>query len=87
MIPDFLKKGSLWLARHALKRKKAGVVLAGYFNGSCPVCEAHIGTNVFKDKLTQAYYCFCGACGREIYEHIDQARILWLKPYEPVQST
>jgi len=78
-----LKLKGLWIARKALKRKKAGVSLAGYFNGFCPVCEAHIGTNVFKDRLTQAYYCFCGACGREIYQHIDHTKILWLKGFKP----
>jgi len=80
-------KALLWLARKGLKRKKAGVTLAGYYNGPCPVCEAHIGTDVFKDRLTQAFYCFCGACNREIFQHVDQARILWLKPYLPLQPT
>jgi len=78
-----LKRAAIWLTRKGLKRKSTGVLLAGYYNGSCPVCSQHIGTDVFKDRLTQAYYCFCGACGREIYEHIDQAKILWLKGYEP----
>ena len=85
--PDKLKRPLLWIARKVLKRKKAGVVLAGYFNGSCPVCDVHIGTDIFRDKLTQIFYCFCGACGREIFQHVDQARILWLKPYEPAKQT
>lgn len=78
-----LKRAMLWVARKGLKRKKAGVMLVGYFNGSCPVCAAHIGTDVFKDRLTQEHYCFCGACGREIYQFIDHTQIRWLKGFKP----
>jgi transcription elongation factor Elf1 len=34
----------------------------GYFNGYCPECNAHIGTNVFK-SLTGKLLVECGACG------------------------
>lgn len=78
-----LKRAWLWLARKGLKRRKAGVLLAGYFNGSCPVCEQHIGTDVFRDRLTQQFYCFCGSCGREIFQIINHKEIRWLKPYKP----
>lgn len=83
-MPEKLKRAWFWLARRILKRKKAGVLLAGYFNGSCPVCEAHIGADVLRDRLTQQHYLFCGACGREIFQHIDHSKVLWLKGYEPV---
>jgi len=82
-----LKNAPAWVARKILKRKRAAIVLAGYFNGTCPVCDVHIGTDVFRDKLTQAFYCFCGACGREIFPVLDHSRIRWLKPYEPPQPT
>ena len=81
--PEHIK---LWLQRRILKLEKAGVKLAGYFNGSCPVCDVHIGTDVYKDQLTDQFLCFCGACGREIYQHIDQAGILWLKPFKPARA-
>ena len=74
-----LKRVPIWLARKVLKRKRAGVLLVGYYNGGCPVCSAHIGTDVWKDKLTQEFYCFCGACNREIYQFIDHDKIRWLK--------
>ena len=74
-----LRNAGIWLARKVLKRKRAGVILAGYYNGGCPVCEAHIGTDVWKDKLTQEFYCFCGACSREIYRLLLKREIRWLK--------
>ena len=78
-----LRRPVLWVARKVLKRIKAGVAVAGYYNGSCPVCGVHIGTDVLRDKLTQAFYCFCGACGREIYPVLDHSRIRWLKLFKP----
>ena len=85
--PEKLKNVPAWVARKILKRKRAGIVLAGYFNGSCPVCDVHIGADIFRDKLTQQFYLFCGACGREIFQVVDHAGIRWLKPYEPPQPT
>lgn len=61
-------KRALWsLARKGLKRKKAGVKLAGYFNGFCPYCGEHIGSDVYLDLLTRQLYCFCGACDRDVF--------------------
>lgn len=76
----WLKNIGIKILRKVFKRKKAGIILAGYFNGLCPVCESHIGTDIFKDKVTQQHYAFCGHCGREIFGQLDQKKIMFYAP-------
>jgi len=61
--------------RKLFKRKSVLLILVGYFNGLCPVCNEHIGTDVFKDKVSHQLYIFCGHCNREIYDQLDKTRL------------
>lgn len=72
----WLKNIGIKVMRKVFKRKTAGVLLAGYYNGNCPVCNTHIGTDIHKDKVTQQFYCFCGHCNREIYPLLDKSKII-----------
>lgn len=74
-----LKLKLMWVMRRIFKRKKAGVLLIGYFNGNCPVCNEHIGIDIFKDKLTQENYAFCAHCNREIFDQLDKSKIMAYK--------
>lgn len=73
-----------------LKERITGRVKAarivGYYNGACPLCDVHIGTDIIQDWKGKRS-ARCGACGREIFQLIDHSKIRWLKPYEPAQRT
>ncbi len=71
----WLKNIAIKVERKTFKRTHAGIMLAGYYNGKCPVCDTHIGTDIYKDKITQQFYSFCGNCKREIYPLLDQSKV------------
>ena len=61
-----------------LPGRAAQARIIGYYNGSCPLCDVHIGTDVTTDILGRRS-ARCGACGREIYRLLIKREIRWLE--------
>lgn len=55
---------------------KGKLTRVGYFNGACPLCEGHIGIDVFEDQRKQKH-AWCASCRREILKDIDQQKTAW----------
>ena len=66
------KLENLRLRRLAFKGKLSRV---GYFNGACPICESHIGIDVFVDHRNKKH-SWCASCRREIFNDIDHEKIV-----------
>ena len=51
---------------------EAAYDILDYYNGPCPNCGQHIGTDIRMNVLTLRRSAICGACGANVYVDIQK---------------